>query len=179
MLNFSEIEEKILKQWKDNNIFQKTLEKKAPKGHFTFYEGPPTANAAPGVHHVLARAFKDVLPRYKTMRGFRVLRKAGWDTHGLPVELQVEKKLGLKSKPEIENLVKDNPRESIFKFNGECKKTVWEFKEEWEKLSEEEKDLVWVADITKRRVEIMAAEDIYNSDEVADKGKVRDSRLKV
>src|SRR3972149_9124451 len=95
-------EEKILQFWKENKIFAKTLEKKAPKGDFVFYEGPPTANGQPGLHHVLARAFKDLIPRYKTMRGFRVERKAGWDTQGLPVEIQVEKKLGFKGKPDIE-----------------------------------------------------------------------------
>ncbi|RJR31188.1 isoleucine--tRNA ligase [Candidatus Parcubacteria bacterium] len=128
-------EEEILKFWQDNKIFEKTLEKDSPKGNFVFFEGPPTANAAPGVHHVLARAFKDLIPRYKTMQGYRVLRKAGWDTHGLPVELQVEKKLGLKSKLEIESIVPDDPKESIKKFNTECKKTVWQFKEDWEKLT--------------------------------------------
>ena len=125
----------ILKFWQGHKIFEKTLEKKSSKGDFVFYEGPPTANAAPGVHHVLARAFKDVLPRYKTMQGFQVSRKAGWDTHGLPVELQVEKKLGIKSKPEIENIVPGNSEQSIIKFNAECKKTVWQFKDEWEKLT--------------------------------------------
>ncbi len=132
---FSRKETEILKFWQDKKIFEKSLQKDSPKGDYVFYEGPPTANAAPGVHHVLARSFKDVLPRFKTMQGFRVLRKAGWDTHGLPVELQVEKKLGITAKPEIEDIVKNNPRESIIKFNAECKKTVWEFKDEWEKLT--------------------------------------------
>ncbi len=133
---FSRKETEILKFWQDKKIFEKSLQKDSPKGDYVFYEGPPTANAAPGVHHVLARSFKDVIPRFKTMQGFRVLRKAGWDTHGLPVELQVEKKLGITAKPEIEDIVKNNPRESIIKFNAECKKTVWEFKDEWEKLTE-------------------------------------------
>ena len=92
-------EEEILTFWKRNDIFKKSLEKKAPKGEFVFYEGPPTANGMPGIHHLEARAFKDAIPRYKTMRGYRVRRKGGWDTHGLPVELEVEKELGLKSKP--------------------------------------------------------------------------------
>ena len=97
-------EEEILQFWKENEIFKKSVEKNAPLGDFVFYEGPPTANGRPGIHHVEARAFKDIIPRYKTMRGFRVERKAGWDTHGLPVELEVEKKLGFKSKKEIEEL---------------------------------------------------------------------------
>ena len=84
-------EERILKFWKDNNIFEKSLNKKSPKGDFVFYEGPPTANGKPGIHHLEARAFKDAIPRYKTMRGYYVRRKAGWDTHGLPVEIAVEK----------------------------------------------------------------------------------------
>ena len=93
-------EEEILKFWKDKDIFKKTLEKDSPKGEYIFYEGPPTANGKPGIHHIEARSFKDIIPRYKTMQGFHVRRKGGWDTHGLPVELQVEKALGLKSKKE-------------------------------------------------------------------------------
>src|SRR5882757_2643717 len=96
-LTRSEREEKVLQFWKENKIFEKTLGKKSPKGEFVFYEGPPTANGKPGIHHLEARAFKDAIPRYKTMKGFHVPRKGGWDTHGLPVELQVEKKLGLNS----------------------------------------------------------------------------------
>ena len=117
-------EEEILSFWKENNIFQKSIDKDAPQGEFVFYEGPPTANGRPGIHHLEARAFKDIIPRYKTMRGFRVQRKAGWDTHGLPVELEVEKKLGLKSKKEIEVY-------GIEKFNDECKKSVWTYVDEW------------------------------------------------
>jgi len=98
-------------------------------GSFTFYEGPPTANGQPGIHHVLARAFKDLIPRFKTMQGYLVERKAGWDTHGLPVELEVEKKLKISGKPEIEKY-------GIEKFNTECQKSVWQYKEEWEKLTE-------------------------------------------
>jgi isoleucyl-tRNA synthetase len=95
-------EEKVLAFWEENKIFQKSLEKESTKGEFVFYEGPPTANGKPGIHHLEARAFKDIIPRYKTMQGFHVRRKGGWDTHGLPVELQVEKKLGLNSKKAIE-----------------------------------------------------------------------------
>lgn len=121
-------EEQILAFWQDNNIFEKTLEKESPNGEYVFYEGPPTANGRPGMHHVEARSFKDIIPRYKTMRGFRVRRKAGWDTHGLPVELQVEKALGLKSKKEIEQY-------GIEKFNQQCKGSVWEYKAEWENMT--------------------------------------------
>src|SRR5882762_11179634 len=95
---FPELEESLLKEWEDKKIFEKSLAKPSPKGEFVVYEGPPTANGRPGIHHVLARAFKDLIPRFKTMQGYHVARKAGWDTHGLPVELEVEKKLGLKNK---------------------------------------------------------------------------------
>lgn len=122
-------EEAVLQFWKDQNIFQKSLEKDSPEGEFNFFEGPPTANGRPGLHHVEARSFKDVIPRYKTMQGFNVRRKAGWDTHGLPVELQVEKELGLKSKKEIEKF-------SVAEFNKKCRESVWQYREEWEKLTE-------------------------------------------
>ena len=121
-------EEKILQFWKDNNIFEKSLEKESPKGEFVFYEGPPTANGRPAIHHVEARSFKDAVPRYRTMRGYRVRRKGGWDTHGLPVELEVEKTLGLKSKKEIEAY-------GVAKFNEECKKSVWKYIDEWRDLT--------------------------------------------
>ncbi|MEI6580724.1 MAG: class I tRNA ligase family protein [bacterium] len=122
-------EEKILQFWKENNIFEKSLEKEAPKGEFVFYEGPPTANGKPGIHHLEARAFKDAIPRYKTMRGYYVRRKAGWDTHGLPVELEVEKELGLKSKKEIEEF-------GIAEFNKRCKKSVWKYLDLWNVFTE-------------------------------------------
>ncbi len=122
-------EEEILKFWKENKIFEKTLEKKSPKGEFVFYEGPPTANGRPGIHHLEARAFKDAIPRYKTMQGYHVPRKGGWDTHGLPVELEVEKHLGLKSKKEIEQY-------DIAKFNEECKKSVWKYVDEWSEFTD-------------------------------------------
>ena len=96
------LEEKVLEFWKKKGIFEKSLIARKGKKSFVFYEGPPTANGRPGIHHVLARSFKDIIPRYRTMRGYFVERKGGWDTHGLPVELDVEKKLGLKSKKEIE-----------------------------------------------------------------------------
>jgi len=135
-LNLPEEELKVLKAWKENNTFKKTLEKKSPKGNFVFYEGPPTANGQPGIHHVEARSFKDLFCRYKTMQGYYVKRKAGWDTHGLPVELQVEKQLGISGKPQIENIVPGDKTKSIEKFNELCKQSVWKYKEEWEKLTE-------------------------------------------
>ncbi len=122
-------EETVLKFWKENNIFEKSLELTRGGKEFIFYEGPPTANGKPGIHHLEARAFKDVIPRYKTMRGFHVRRKGGWDTHGLPVELQVEKKLGLNSKKAIEEY-------GIAKFNQECKESVWEYLDVWNKFTE-------------------------------------------
>src|SRR4030043_1366389 len=114
MLNISEVEKKILEFWQKNKVFKKSLEKKSPKGDFVFYEGPPTANGKPGIHHVLARVFKDLVPRYKTMQGYRVERKAGWDTHGLPVEIEVEKKLGIKHKSEVAEY-------GVEKYNQACR----------------------------------------------------------
>lgn len=126
-----ETEEKVLKFWKEHDILQKTLDiSKEKKGKpFRFFEGPPTANGKPGIHHVLARAFKDIVLRYKTMRGYAVTRKAGWDTHGLPVEIAVEKELGIKKKSEIEKF-------GIAEFNERAKASVWQYKGEWEKLTE-------------------------------------------
>lgn len=124
----AEAEEKILAFWSEENIFQKTLEKPASKGEFIFYEGPPTANGRPGIHHLSARAFKDLFPRYKTMQGFHVRRKAGWDTHGLPVELEVEKQLGLTSKKEIEKY-------GIEQFNEKCRESVWKYVDEWKEFT--------------------------------------------
>jgi isoleucyl-tRNA synthetase len=134
-MKFPEMEKEILKFWEENKIFEKSVEKEAPEGDFVFYEGPPTANGTPGLHHVLARAFKDIIPRYKTMKGYRVERKAGWDTHGLPVEIQVEKELGIHQKAEIENIVPGNPKESIIEFNKKCKESVWKYKDLWEQLT--------------------------------------------
>jgi isoleucyl-tRNA synthetase len=135
-LTLAQEEEKILEYWAKNDTFKKTLEKDSPKGDFVFYEGPPTANGKPGLHHVLARAFKDLFVRYKTMQGYHVTRKAGWDTHGLPVELQVERELGISGKQQIENIVKGDKYASIEKFNKLCKESVWEYKSEWEKMTE-------------------------------------------
>src|SRR3989338_3051500 len=121
-------EEAILQFWKENKIFSKTLSQAKGKKEFVFYEGPPTANGKPGIHHLEARAFKDAIPRYKTMQGFHVRRKGGWDTHGLAVEIQTEKKLGLNSKKAIEEY-------GIAKFNQECKESVWEYLEVWNKFT--------------------------------------------
>ncbi len=123
------LEEKILKFWKDRKIFERTLKNRAHARRFVFFEGPPTANGMPGMHHFMGRVFKDLFIRYKTMRGYLVERKAGWDTHGLPVEIEVEKELGLKNKKEIEKY-------GIAQFNAKAKKSVWKYKDEWEKFTE-------------------------------------------
>jgi isoleucyl-tRNA synthetase len=101
-LNFVEREMEVLEFWKENKIFEKSIEMREDGSTFTFYDGPPTANGLPHIGHILTRVIKDIIPRYKTMKGYKVLRKAGWDTHGLPVELEVEKLLGINGKPEIE-----------------------------------------------------------------------------
>src|SRR3989344_3086192 len=122
-------EERVLEFWQKNKIFEKSLEHTKKGKEFIFFEGPPTANGKPGIHHLEARAFKDAIPRYKTMRGYHVRRKGGWDTHGLPVELQVEKKLNLDSKIAIEKY-------GIAKFNQQCKESVWEYVDIWNKFTE-------------------------------------------
>lgn len=121
-------EEAILAFWERERIFAKTLEKKSPKGAFVFYEGPPTANGKPGIHHLESRAFKDAIPRYKTMRGYRVPRRAGWDTHGLPVELEVEKQLGFRGKPDIEKY-------GVAAFNKKCRESVFTYIDLWAKFT--------------------------------------------
>ena len=121
-------EEASLAVWEKEHIFEKSLAKPSPKGEFIFYEGPPTANGKPGLHHLEARAFKDAIPRYKTMRGYRVDRRAGWDTHGLPVELEVEKHLGFKGKPDIEKY-------SVAAFNKKCRESVFAYIDEWAKFT--------------------------------------------
>ncbi len=128
-VNLVKLEENILNFWRENKLFEKSLDKNKGKEKFVFYEGPPTANGAPGVHHVLSRVFKDIFPRYKTMKGFHVPRKAGWDTHGLPVELEIEKKLNINSKKEIEEI-------GIEKFNRLCKESVMRYEEDWKKMTE-------------------------------------------
>lgn len=123
------LEERVLEFWRDRGIFAKSLARRKGKKNFVFYEGPPTANGRPGIHHVLARSFKDIIPRYRTMRGYYVARKGGWDTHGLPVELEVEKRLGLASKKDIEKF-------GIAEFNRKCRESVWQYQDEWERLTE-------------------------------------------
>lgn len=118
----------ILKFWDKENIFKKSLDLRKKGKRFVFFEGPPTANAKPGLHHLISRYFKDLWPRFKTMQGFFVERKAGWDTHGLPVEISVEKELGLKNKQDIEKY-------GIAKFNQKAKESVWKYKELWEEFT--------------------------------------------
>jgi len=128
-VSFTVMEAGILDFWQKNAIFRRSVDERPESRQFVFYEGPPTANARPGIHHVLARVFKDLIPRYKTMQGYRVPRKAGWDTHGLPVELEIEKELNLQSKPEIEAY-------GIAAFNAKCKDSVSRYVDEWTRLSE-------------------------------------------
>lgn len=127
--NFPETEEKILAFWKDRQIFDKSVSNRKGGPGFKLYEGPPTANGKPGIHHVLSRAFKDVMPRYKTMRGYHAPRKGGWDTHGLPVELEIEKKLGLHNKPDIEKF-------GVAEFNARCRESVMGYLKDWEAMTE-------------------------------------------
>ncbi len=133
--DFPKEEEKVLDFWEKEEIFKKSVQSRDGREKFIFFEGPPTANGKPGFHHIIARAFKDIIPRYKTMNGFMVERKAGWDTHGLPVELQVEKELGISGKGQIENIVEGDRIASIKRFNELCRESVWQYKEEWERLT--------------------------------------------
>ena len=126
--NPAEIGEEVLAWWQKENLFQKSIEEKEGCPDFVFFEGPPSANGHPGIHHVMARTIKDIICRYKTMKGYRVLRKAGWDTHGLPVELGVEKEMGI-TKEDIGRTV------SIEDYNARCRKNVMMYTEEWEDLS--------------------------------------------
>ena len=128
-LDFVKRELETLEFWKQNRVFEKSIENREGCEHFTFYDGPPTANGKPHIGHILTRVIKDIIPRYKTMKGYKVLRKAGWDTHGLPVELEVEKMLGLDGKDDIE-------RYGIEPFIKKCKESVWKYKGEWEKMSD-------------------------------------------
>jgi isoleucyl-tRNA synthetase len=128
-VNFSKMEEEVLPFWKEKNIFTRSIDSRKGQPRFTLYEGPPTANGNPGIHHVLARVFKDVIPRYKVMKGYYAPRIAGWDTHGLPVELEVEKKLGISNKTQIEEY-------GIAKFNRKCKESVAGYLKNWEIITE-------------------------------------------
>jgi isoleucyl-tRNA synthetase len=128
-LNITQVEEAILRMWRIRHIFEKSEEQRRGNPEYVFYEGPPTANGLPGVHHVLARAFKDIFPRYKTMQGNHVIRRGGWDTHGLPVEIEVEKRLGFDSKSQIEEY-------GIGPFNELCRKSAFDYIQEWERLTD-------------------------------------------
>ena len=128
-LSFVDREKSIVEFWKKNDIFEKSIEHRDGCERFTFYDGPPTANGKPHIGHVLTRAIKDLIPRYRTMKGYKVLRKAGWDTHGLPVELEVEKALGISGKPEIEKF-------GIEDFIKKCKASVFTYQSEWEEMSD-------------------------------------------
>ena len=128
-LNFVEREKKIGKFWRENNIFEKSIENRLGCESYTFYDGPPTANGKPHIGHVLTRVIKDMIPRYRTMKGYKVTRKAGWDTHGLPVELEVEKLLGLDGKEQIEQY-------GLEPFIEKCKESVWKYKGMWEDFSQ-------------------------------------------
>ena len=128
-INYAEVAEDTLKWWKENNIFQQSISTRDGNPTFTFYEGPPSANGTPGIHHVMARTVKDIFCRYKTLQGFKVQRKGGWDTHGLPVELQVEKELGI-TKEDIGKKI------SVAEYNQKCKEAVMKFKSQWDDLTE-------------------------------------------
>ena len=128
-LDVPAMEEGVLNFWQREEIFKKTAEQTRGRPEYVFYEGPPTANGRPGVHHILARAFKDMFPRYKIMRGFHVSRRGGWDTHGLPVEIEVEKKHGFTNKHQIEQM-------GIAKFNEECRRSAFEYIRDWSKLTD-------------------------------------------
>jgi len=127
-LNFAQREEEVLSLWNDNQIFEKSMTQRQGQPLFVFYDGPPTANGVPHMGHVIARAIKDLFPRYKTMKGYQVLRKAGWDTHGLPVELEVEKALGISGKPQIEEY-------GVEPFIQKCKESVWTYEAMWKEMS--------------------------------------------
>jgi isoleucyl-tRNA synthetase len=128
-VNFPELEEAVLRFWKENRVFEQSLELRRGGPTYILYEGPPTANGLPGIHHVLARVFKDIMPRFKTMQGYYTPRIGGWDTHGLPVELEVEKELGISTKPEIEAY-------GIERFNARCRESVMRYVREWEELTD-------------------------------------------
>ncbi len=128
-LDFCEREQEVIKFWKENGIFEKSVKQNEGHEEFSFYDGPPTANGKPHIGHILTRVMKDIIPRYRTMKGYHVMRKAGWDTHGLPVELEVEKALGMDGKQDIE-------RYGIEPFVKKCKESVWKYKGEWEKMSD-------------------------------------------
>jgi isoleucyl-tRNA synthetase len=128
-INFPKLEQEVLKFWREQTIFKKSTQKASPKGKYIFYEGPPSANGKPGLHHVISRCYKDLFPRFKTMQGYHVGRKGGWDTHGLPVEIEIEKKLGLSGKQDIEKF-------GIAEFNKLAKESAFSNIQEWNTMTE-------------------------------------------
>ena len=126
--NLSEINKQVCQDWENGNLFKKSIDTREGYPSFIFYEGPPSANGMPGIHHVMARTIKDTFCRFKTMQGFQVKRKAGWDTHGLPVELGVEKKLGI-TKEDIGKKI------SVDQYNAECRSEVMKYTREWTLLT--------------------------------------------
>ena len=128
MLDFKKTEEDVLKFWSENKIFERSVSQRLGKEPWVFFEGPPTANGSPGIHHFISRCFKDLFCRFQTMKGRYVLRKSGWDTHGLPVELQVERELGFTSKKDIEKF-------GVAAYNAKCRESVWKYKAEWERFT--------------------------------------------
>src|SRR5437763_1205220 len=127
--SFPALEEEVLGRWRQRDVFRESIRRREGADPWVFYEGPPTANGRPGAHHVLSRVFKDLFPRYKTMCGYSVERKGGWDCHGLPVEIEVERQLGIRNKDDVE-------RYGIAEFNQRCRESVFEFLEEWNALTE-------------------------------------------
>src|SRR4030043_906283 len=126
--NPTDVEKKILKFWEEQNIFKKSIEQRKNCKHYVFLEGPPTANGMPHPGHILTRVMKDLILRYQTTKGHYILRKAGWDTHGLPVEIEVEKELGIQNKSEI-------PKYGVAKYNAACKSSVFKYLNLWEQMT--------------------------------------------
>src|ERR671930_2082424 len=127
--SFPQLEEEVLARWRERDVFHESVRRRQGAPRWVFYEGPPTANGRPGSHHVLSRVFKDIYPRYKTMRGHYVERKGGWDCHGLPVEITVQQQLGIDNKQQIEEF-------GIAEFNRRCREAVFEYLEDWDALTE-------------------------------------------
>jgi|GEM_PF-3183298 len=156
-LDLPAIDEAILAFWNKENIFQKSVDERSPDNPFVFYEGPPSANGKPGIHHVMARTVKDLFCRYHTMKGQRVERKGGWDTHGLPVELKVEKELGI-TKDDIGTKI------SVEDYNKECRAAVMRFKELWDDLTERwATGQTWMTHISHLKITILSRSGIYLS----------------
>src|SRR6478672_3082476 len=128
-LNLSQIGKEVLEGWKANHIFEKSIKNRPENKPYTFYEGPPSANGMPGIHHVMARSIKDIFCRYKTLKGYQVKRKGGWDTHGLPIELAVEKSLGI-TKEDIGKKI------SVEEYNQKCREAVLRYKDKWDGITQ-------------------------------------------